>query len=613
MKIRFFLALVVALLPMATHAAFDFESVPPPDGVFMPWYSGETDYLTGFDTGVEPGETCAYDATAGGFTDDEELWCVMETTTCMNGCIINCDGGGDGGNFNNCGPGGVGTYTSGRAIAATEPRIGGWGDGDVICAASINPLQPTIGCSLYHHAPEDVPPTDIPPEATLTANPASIVSGNSSSLTWTCSGSVTSASIDEGIGQVTPAASGTVSTGALTSGKTYTLTCTGPGGTDTDTAQVSVTTGPVVGMCSATHYGCTAGTSISNVDGASAWTWTCQGAGGGADAECMESKPGLVNGMCLATHYGCSAGTSSDNAQSLTQYTWMCRGANGGTDATCSEAKSTEPAASLTCTPPTVNSGESATVAWSSSNTNTCTGTGFSTGNATSGSVSTGALTSTRIYSVTCQGASGTTPATDSCTVTVTGDDDITCDYDYDDTDADGRVDIGEDVHFSASPGNLGSSAYTWDPSDGPAISGEGSDFDYEFDTNGSYNMRVSAAGHGSDICNVSVVSPGCVGAECDCAPEDLTLRATPSRVAREDTSILTYEIPGVEDGVTSCTIRSNKDTSFVRTIIIGSCSVEEGGTVTTHPITTQTIFTLTCDTETATAQVDVLPEIIEI
>ncbi|MBP6860581.1 MAG: hypothetical protein KBC38_03425 [Candidatus Pacebacteria bacterium] len=190
---------------------------------------------------------------------------------------------------------------------------------------------------------------------------------------------------------------------------------------------------------------------------------------------------------------------------------------------------------------------------------------------------------------------------------------DITCDYDYDDTDADGRVDIGEDVHFSASPGNLGSSAYTWDPSDGPAVSGEGSEFDYEFDTNGTFNMRVSADGHGSDVCSVSVVPPGCVGAECDCVAQELSLTASPSRVARNDTAILTYEIPGVEDGITSCTIRSNKDTSFVRTITIDSCSVEESGTVTTHSITTQTIFTLTCDTETATAQVDVLPDIIEI
>jgi hypothetical protein len=49
----------------------------------------------------------------------------------------------------------------------------------------------------------------------------------------------------------------------------------------------------VSGVCSDpdTHYACSAGTSIDNVDGASAWTWTCQGSGGGTDASCSENKP----------------------------------------------------------------------------------------------------------------------------------------------------------------------------------------------------------------------------------------------------------------------------------------------------------------------------------
>lgn len=57
--------------------------------------------------------------------------------------------------------------------------------------------------------------------------------------------------------------------------------------------------------------------------------------------------------------------------------------------------------------------GGSATLTWSSTNASTCTGTGFSTGNATSGSVSTGPLTSNTNYSVSCSGA------TDSTTVAV--------------------------------------------------------------------------------------------------------------------------------------------------------------------------------------------------
>jgi hypothetical protein len=74
------------------------------------------------------------------------------------------------------------------------------------------------------------------------------------------------------------------------------------------------------------------------------------------------------------------------------------------------------PTATLSASPNPIASGSSSTLAWGSTNATSCAGTGFSTGNATSGSVSTGALTVTTSYSVTC---SGSNPA--SVTVTVTG------------------------------------------------------------------------------------------------------------------------------------------------------------------------------------------------
>lgn len=46
---------------------------------------------------------------------------------------------------------------------------------------------------------------------------------------------------------------------------------------------------PVVGVCSATHYSCAAGTSISNVSNAATWTWSCSASGG--NASCSEAKP----------------------------------------------------------------------------------------------------------------------------------------------------------------------------------------------------------------------------------------------------------------------------------------------------------------------------------
>jgi hypothetical protein len=49
--------------------------------------------------------------------------------------------------------------------------------------------------------------------------------------------------------------------------------------------------GVVNGACAAAHYSCSAGTSVDNVSAISAWTWTCNGAGGGTNASCTENKP----------------------------------------------------------------------------------------------------------------------------------------------------------------------------------------------------------------------------------------------------------------------------------------------------------------------------------
>lgn len=77
------------------------------------------------------------------------------------------------------------------------------------------------------------------PTATLTANPVSVTQGSASTLTWS-STNAASCSIDNGVGTVTPNTTGTSSVTPSVS-TTYTLTCTGPGGTATSMATVSVT------------------------------------------------------------------------------------------------------------------------------------------------------------------------------------------------------------------------------------------------------------------------------------------------------------------------------------------------------------------------------------
>ena len=89
---------------------------------------------------------------------------------------------------------------------------------------------------------------------------------------------------------------------------------------------------------------------------------------------------------------------------------------------TVSPAAVANPTVTLGASPTTVSSGASSTLSWSSTNATSCTASGgWSGSEAMSGSASTGAVTSTRTYTLTCSGASGTTAASQSATVMVAG------------------------------------------------------------------------------------------------------------------------------------------------------------------------------------------------
>jgi streptogramin lyase len=80
----------------------------------------------------------------------------------------------------------------------------------------------------------------LPPMCTLVASPTSVASGSHSTLTWTTT-YVTSISIDNGVGAVSPVSSGSIAVSPA-SATTYTATVTGPGGSVTCTAAVNITT-----------------------------------------------------------------------------------------------------------------------------------------------------------------------------------------------------------------------------------------------------------------------------------------------------------------------------------------------------------------------------------
>ena len=101
-----------------------------------------------------------------------------------------------------------------------------------------------------------------------------------------------------------------------------------------------------------------------------------------------------------------TTGTRSVSPSGTTTYTVSCTGAGGTATASATITVLPLTTATLTRTPASIVSGSSATLTWSSTNANICVGNGFDTLGATSGTVSTGALSSTTNYSVTCSGPS---------------------------------------------------------------------------------------------------------------------------------------------------------------------------------------------------------------
>ena len=155
-------------------------------------------------------------------------------------------------------------------------------------------------------------------------------------------------------------------------------------------------------------------------------------ANGGADCSGPSSQDCnmqscIIDGVCAGTHYNCSAGTSISQIDGTPAWTWSCQGSGGGTTASCSELKLAS-VDSLTASPNPLAYNTSASLAWSASGgAIACYITGgiYSTINwygtyvgGANGSVPTGNLTSNTSYTVYCH--NGSVWATNPKSVTVT-------------------------------------------------------------------------------------------------------------------------------------------------------------------------------------------------
>ncbi len=267
--------------------------------------------------------------------------------------------------------------------------------------------QITFTAELYPNSGSSITSTctgtsaSVTPVVNLSAAPNPVDYGSSTVLSWT-SVYATSCTATQGSGFSTSGGtSGSDTSDNLTADESFTVSCTGPGGTASDSVLVDVLPPPF--SCSISNSNIAQGGSIdaTAVNGSGSFTWSTPGA---------TSTWG--SGAIIGAQYGNAGQFSVDVSTSAGQ------SAHCG-DVTVNPAG---PYVNLSASPNPVNYNAATTLSWNSGFVDSCTATqgpGFSTGGATSGSDPSSVLTSATTFTISCTGAGGT--ATDSVTVLVNG------------------------------------------------------------------------------------------------------------------------------------------------------------------------------------------------
>jgi hypothetical protein len=323
---------------------------------------------------------------------------------------------------------------------------------------------------------------NIPPAPVInsfTVSPSPIPIGSNSTLIWAISNSITSLTIDQGIGSVI--GQDPILTVSPTTTTTYTITATGPGGTSTATATVSVIPTPTITFSASPANLTTGSSSTLTWDAPSADTITIdQGIGSVSNSGSITVTPSNTTTYTItATNI---SGTTTDTvtigvyplptinsftvnpstivAGNSSTLSWNVTGAqtvfiSGGVGAVSSSGSRTvSSSSSITYTltasnaaggsrtanttlivnyppsvtsfyasPSTINSGSSSRLYWTTSNANNVTIVNQSTGQtilnngATTGSISISPASLTT-YRITANGSGGTANATTSVNVT---------------------------------------------------------------------------------------------------------------------------------------------------------------------------------------------------
>ena len=287
-------------------------------------------------------------------------------------------------------------------------------------------------------------------------------------------------------------------------------------------------------------------------------TWSSQNA-----TSCSgDGKDGFYTG-------GKTSGSKKVSPSSNRTYTVTCTGSGGTVSKTATvTVNNPGPSASLSASPASITQGDTSTLTWSSQNATSCSGSGFSTGGATSGTRSV-SPNNTTTYTVTCTDTNDNS-ASDNARVTVGSDNGTTgsppgggggsqC-SDGVDNDSDGLIDNADPDCSGGGTSENTSNLITPECSDG-----------IDNDSDGRVDFPDDRA------------CPSPEGDE-ETAPDAiLSLSASPSPTRKFSSTTLSWEVFSGE----SCTLSGNNGDSWILTGTSGS--------QVSSTLDQETIFTLRC------------------
>jgi hypothetical protein len=247
----------------------------------------------------------------------------------------------------------------------------------------------------------------VSPTVNFAASPTTIAANGSSTLSWSTSNA--DACTASGGWTGAKGLSGSSSTGALSANATYSLTCTNAGGgstTRTVTVSIASAAVPTVNLTATPTTVTSGGMSTINWSSTNATSCTATGGLGSWAGAKATSGSAVMGPFSVSATFGLSC-TNANGSNSASVVVSV--GSSGAT-----------PTVSISSSSPSVASGSTVMLTWSSTNSSGCTASGAWAGNkAASGSEQSPTLNATSTFNLQCNGSGGT--AINSATVTVTG------------------------------------------------------------------------------------------------------------------------------------------------------------------------------------------------